>query len=106
MKFFQIVEGESAHPSSFPIKNNTSSIFAKNSWMGLYPDFDGKYSFEFASIFEHTVKFPDDTYDFLEIISQETKECNAKWQIDGNSEEEEGKGYYTKMTFRFLENEN
>jgi len=95
--FFQIVEGESAHPSSFPIKNNTSSIFAKNSWMGLYPDSDGEYSFEFASIFEHYVRLPED---IGVIISHETKECDARWQIDGKSGMEHGNGYYTKMVFR------
>jgi len=103
---FQTVEGESAHPTSFPINNGTSSIFAKNSRIGIFPNDVGEYSFEFASIFQHSVKFSDEANDFVDVISLETKECHAKWQIDGDSNMESGNGYYTKMTFRFLEHEN
>jgi len=95
--FFQKVGGESAHPSSFPIKNNTSSIFAKNSWMGLYPDSDGEYSFEFASIFGHYVRFPEDA---AEIISQESKSCKLTQNIEEDPEGHYTDGYYTKMVFR------
>ncbi|KFM17094.1 hypothetical protein AAA799D11_00304, partial [Marine Group I thaumarchaeote SCGC AAA799-D11] len=54
------VEGESAAPTTFPIKNETNIIITKNSWMGIYPDSDGNYSFEFASIFPNYVRFPED----------------------------------------------
>jgi len=95
---FQTVEGESAHPTSILIKNNTSIIHARNSWMGIYPDSNGEYSFEFASIFEHYVRLHED---IGVIISHETKECDAMWQIDGKPQMESGNGYYTKMSFRF-----
>ena len=95
---FQTVKGESAHPTSILIKNNTSTIIAKNSWMGIYPDSNGEYSFEFASIFEHYVRLHED---IGVIISHETKECDAMWQIDGKPQMEHGTGYYTKMSFRF-----
>jgi len=95
--FFQIVEGESAHPTSFQIINNTSSIFAKNSWMGIFPDSDGEYSFEFASIFNHYVRFPEDV---AEIISQESKSCKLTRNIEEDPEGHYTDGYYTKMVFR------
>lgn len=95
---FQAVVGESAHPTSFPIKNNTSTIIAKNSWMGIYPDSNGEYSFEFASIFEHYVRFPEDS---VEIISQDTRECKLTQNIENDPEGKYTEGYYTKMTFRF-----
>jgi hypothetical protein len=94
---FHTVSGESARPTSFPIKNNTSTIFAKNSWMGIYPDSNGDYSFEFASIFEHYVRFPED---YVEIISQESKDCSLTHQIDFDSGVQHSDGYYTKMVFR------
>jgi len=94
---FHKVSGESAHPTLLLIKNNTSTILARNSWMGIYPNSNGDYSFEFASIFEHYVRLPED----IGIITyHETKECDARWQIDGKSEMEESDGYYTKMVFR------
>ena len=99
---FLTVEGESAHPTTFPI-HNTDTIFVKNSRMGIFPNSNGEYSFEFASIFPSYVRFLEDT---VEIISSNTLECDALWQIDGKSGKEHGKGYYTAMTFRFLENEN
>jgi len=98
--FFQTVDGESADPTSIPIKNNTSSIYAKNSRIGIYPDSNGEYSFEFASIFEHYVRFPEDT---SEIISQESKSCKLTQNIEDDPEGKYTDGYYTKMVFR-LEN--
>ena len=93
---FQEVTGESARPSSFPIKNNIHTVIAKNSWMGIYPDSDGKYSFEFASIFETLVKLPEGA----EIISQESKHCKLTQNIEGDPEGKYADGYYTKMVFR------
>jgi hypothetical protein len=95
---FQTVTGESARPTTFPIKNNTKIIFAKNSQMGIYPDSNGEYSFEFASIFEHYVRFPEDS---VKIISQDTRECKLIQSIAKDSGEKYTDGYYTKMTFRF-----
>ncbi len=94
---FHTVTGESAHPSSFPIKNNTHTTIAKNSWMGIYPNSDGEYSFEFASIFETLVKLPEGA----EIISQESKHCKLTQNIEEDPEGKYTDGYYTKMVFRF-----
>lgn len=93
---FQEVTGYSANPSSFPIKNNTHAVIAKNSWMGIYPDSDGEYSFEFASIFETTVKLPEGA----KIISQESKNCKLTQNIEKKFEGKYTDGYYTKMVFR------
>lgn len=91
------VEGESAHPTTFPIKSGNYAIVARNSNIGIYPDTNGEYSIEFASIFPHYVRFLED---MGEIISEETQECDARWQIDGKPEMEHTAGYYTKMVFR------
>ncbi|MCH7966830.1 MAG: hypothetical protein IIB02_05355 [Thaumarchaeota archaeon] len=95
---FQTVTGESAHPTLFKIKNNTSTIYAQNSRIGIYPDSNGEYSFEFASIFKNYVSFPEDT---VEIISQETKECKLTQNVENDHNGKYADGYYTKMTFRF-----
>jgi hypothetical protein len=47
---FQTVEGESAHPTSILIKNNTSIIHARNSWMGIYPDSNYLKTLELSSL--------------------------------------------------------
>lgn len=93
---FHTVTGESAHPSSFPIKNNTDTIIAKNSWMGIYPNSDGEYSFEFASLFETTVKLPEGA----KIIYQESKHCKLTHNIEDDPKGKYSDGYYTKMVFR------
>jgi len=96
--FFQTVEGESAHPTLLQIKNNTSVIYAQNSRIGIYPDSNEEYSFEFASIFRNYVQFPEDA---VEIISQETKECKLTQNVEDDLTGKYTDGYYTKMTFRF-----
>ena len=65
--------------------------------MGIYPDSNGEYSFEFASIFEHYVKFSEDS---AEIISQESKSCKLTQNIEEDPEGKYTDGYYTKMVFR------
>ncbi len=96
--FFQTVAGESAHPTLFEIKNNTSTIYAQNSRIGIYPYSNGEYSFEFASIFPNNVSFPEDA---VEIISQNTRECKLTHNVENDFTEKYTDGYYTKMTFRF-----
>jgi len=95
---FDSVYGESAHPTTFKIKPENYAVIAINSKMGIYPDSKGQYSFEFASIFPHYVRFPENSgVEF----SSDTKQCSSTWQIDSESGEEHGDGYYTSMTFRF-----
>ena len=95
---FNTIEGESAHPTTFPIEKGNYAIIAKNSRMGIFPDSIGEYSFEFASIFPHYVRFFEDSgVEF----SSDTKQCSSSWQIDSESGIEHGDGYYTSMTFRF-----
>ncbi len=94
---FQTVTGESAHPTLFKIKNNTSTIYAQNSRIGIYPDSNGEYSFEFASIFKNYVSFPEDA---VEIISQNTRECKLTNNVEDDLTGKYTDGYYTKMTFR------
>ena len=96
---FQTVDGESAHPTVFAVKKGTPTIIAKNSNKGILPMSDGKYSFEFASIFETTVKLPKNA----EIISQESKQCKLVQGIEGDADRTYTNGYYTKMVFS-LEN--
>jgi len=93
---FQTVDGESAHPTVFAVKKGTSTIIAKNSNKGILPISDGKYSFEFASMFETTVKLPENA----EIISQESKQCKLVQGIEGDPDRTYIDGYYTKMVFR------
>ena len=95
---FQTVTGESGHPTLFKIKNNTFTIYAQNSRIGIYPDSNGEYSFEFASIFKNYVSFHEDT---VEIISQETRECKLTHNVENDLTGKYIDGYYTKMTFRF-----
>jgi len=95
---FDNIEGESAHPTKFQIKPGNYAVIAKNSLIGIYPDSKGEYSFEFASIFPHYVRFAEDGgVEF----SSDTKQCSSTWQIDSESEEVHGDGYYTSMNFRF-----
>jgi len=96
--FFQTVEGESAHPTLLQIKKNTSTIYAQNSRMEIYPDSNGEYSFEFASIFENYVSFPEDA---VEIMSRETRKCKLTHNVENDLTGKYIDGYYTKMTFRF-----
>jgi len=95
---FDNIEGESAHPTKVQIKPGNYAVIAKNSIIGIYPDSKGEYSFEFASIFPHYVRFAEDSgVEF----SSDTKQCSSTWQIDSESGEEHGDGYYTSMNFRF-----
>ncbi len=96
---FRTVDGESAHPTVFAVKKGTSTIIAKNSNKGILPISDDKYSFEFASMFEITVKLPKNA----QIISQESKQCKLVQGIEGDPDRTYVDGYYTKMVFR-LEN--
>lgn len=97
---FHIVEGESAHPIAFAINEGTTTIIAKNTDKGIYPNSNGEYSIEFASIFENSVKLPEGA----EIISQESKDCKLTQNIEDDYEGKYTEGYYTKMVFR-LESE-
>jgi len=89
-------EGESAHPTLLQIKNNTSTIYAKNSQRGIYPDSNGEYSFEFASIFEHYVRFPEDS---AEIIFHNSMNCKLTQNIEDDPQGKYTDGYYTTMVF-------
>ncbi len=95
---FQTVEGESAHPTLLQIKSNKSTIYAQNSRIGIYPDSNGEYSFEFASIFKNYVSFPEDA---VEIMSRETRACKLTHNVENDLTGKYTDGYYTKMTFRF-----
>ncbi len=93
---FRTIDGESAHPTVFAVNKGTSTIIAKNSNKGILPISDGKYSFEFASMFETAVKLPKNA----EIISQESKQCKLVQGIEGDPDRTYTDGYYTKMVFR------
>jgi hypothetical protein len=93
------VKGESAHPTSFAVNKGTPTIIAKNSNKGILPISDNMYSFEFASLFETTIKLPENA----EVISQDSIKCQLTQSIEGDPNGEYTEGYYTKMVFR-LEN--
>lgn len=90
------IEGESARPTAFPIRLGASMIMAKNSHEGIFPNANGEYSFEFASLFETKVKLPENA----KIISQESKQCKLTQNVEGDDEGKYTDGYYTKMIFR------
>lgn len=86
------VKGEGIYPEPIPIKKGTSTVFFKNTSVGLYPNDNGVYSLEFVSGFETDIELPAD----ISIISQETKKCNL--DIEGQNFTDM---YYTNIQFRF-----
>lgn len=90
------VEGKSAHPTAFPIRLGTSTIMAKNSYEGIFPNTNEEYSFEFASLLETNVKLPD----HAKIISQESKQCKLTQNVEIDNEIKYTDGYYTRMVFK------
>ncbi len=88
----QKVTGEGGYPEPIPIKKGASDVFFKSGDIGLYPDDDGKYFFDFVSGFETEIEFHPN----VKVISQETKKCNLEIER-GNFTDV----YYTNAVFNF-----
>ncbi len=70
----QKIKGEGGYPEPIPIKNGTTDVFLKSGSMGLYPDSEGKYFFDFVSGFETDVEYHPNVI----VISEETKKCQLE----------------------------
>lgn len=88
----QKIRGEGGYPEPIPIKRGVSEVFFKTDNIGLYPDDDGKYYFDFVSGFETDVNFHPN----IHVISQETKKCDLEKKRWDFSEV-----YYTHAVFSF-----
>lgn len=86
------ISGVGGYPEPIPIKQGVSEVFFKTGNIGLYPDDDGKYFFDFVSGFETNVEFHSN----IHVISQETKKCDLekkRWDFT--------EVYYTHAVFSF-----
>jgi len=88
------ITGEGGYPEPIPIKKGTDTVFFKRGDIGLYPDDNGKYFFDFVSGFETDVEFHPN----IHVISQETKKC----KLDTNQRNFTDV-YYTNAVFDFKE---
>ena len=88
------INGESGHPSGIPIKPEINTVYTKSGHKAFLPDSDGIYEIHFATLFNTTVEFPENT----NVIENETKLC-----VMEKTREEATHGYYTHLKFK-LEN--
>lgn len=86
------ITGEGGYPEPIPIKKGADSVFFKSGSIGLYPDDNEKYFFDFVSGFETDVEFHPN----IHVISQETKKC----KLDTNQRNFTDV-YYTNAVFDF-----
>ncbi|WP_371503982.1 hypothetical protein [Nitrosopumilus adriaticus] len=88
----QKIKGEGGYPEPIPIKNGTTDVFLKSGSMGLYPDSEGKYFFDFVSGFETDVEYHPNVI----VISEETKKCQLEIKRGDFTDV-----YYTHAVFGF-----
>lgn len=70
----QKIRGKSRYPEPIPIKQKVSDVFFKTGDIGLYPDDEERYFFDFVSGSETDVEFHPNVH----VISKDTKIQSGK----------------------------